>query len=103
MKFFYSIFLGAAFGVASIFIHASVPPLGLILSLLATGIGIWSIGRTWGKRSLKVIASLIWTVVILRAGYPGASDEYLIASSTVGVALMNIGFLVLLIAILLPT
>lgn len=103
MKFFYSIFLGAALGVASIFIHASVPPIGLILSLIATGIGIWSIGRKWGKRSLKVIASFIWTVVILRAGYPGTSDEYLIASSAVGVALMNIGFLVLLIAILLPT
>jgi preprotein translocase subunit Sss1 len=48
------------------------------------------------------MASFIWIVVVLRAGYPGASDEYLIASSAVGIALMNIGFLVLVIAILLP-
>ena len=102
MKFFYSIFLGAALGVASIFIHASLPPVGLILSLAATGTGIWSIGRMWGRRSLKVIASFIWTVVVLRAGFPGASDEYLIASNSVGVSLINIGFLVLLLAIFLP-
>lgn len=102
MKFFYSIILGAALGAASIFLHASLPPLGLILSLAATGTGIWSIGRKWGRRSLKVLASFIWIVVVVRASYPGASDEYLIASSAVGIALMNIGFLVLLLAILLP-
>lgn len=102
MKFFYSIFFGAALGASSIFIHASAPPFGLILSLVATGTGIWCIGRKWGRRSLKVIASFIWILVVLRAGYPGASDEYLIASSAVGIALMNIGFLVLVTAILLP-
>ncbi|MBF8252147.1 MAG: hypothetical protein HW379_489 [Actinobacteria bacterium] len=102
VKFFYSIFFGGALGAASIFIHASLPPFGLLLSLAATGTGIWCIGRKWGKRSLKVMASFIWIVVVLRAGYPGASDEYLIASSAVGIALMNIGFLVLVIAILLP-
>lgn len=103
MRFFYSIFLGAALGAASIFIHASVPPFGLIMSLVATGTGIWSIGRMWGRRSLKVLASFIWTLVVLRAGFPGASDEYLIEASTVGTSLINIGFLVLLIAILLPS
>ena len=102
MKFFYSIFLGAALGAASIFLHASVPPIGLIFSLAATGTGIWCIGRKWGRRSLKVIASFIWTVVVVRAGLPGSSDEYLIGSSAVGLALINIGFLVILIAILLP-
>lgn len=102
MKFFYSIILGAALGAASIFVHASLPPLGLILSLAATGTGIWSIGRKWGRRSLKVLASFIWILVVVRASYPGASDEYLIAFSAVGIALMNIGFLVLLIAIFLP-
>jgi hypothetical protein len=103
VKFFYSIVLGAALGVASIFIHASVPPMGLIFSLIATGTGIWSIGRMWGRRSLKVLASVVWTLVVLRAGFPGASDEYLIEATTVGTSLINIGFLVLLIAIVLPS
>jgi hypothetical protein len=44
----------------------------------------------------------MWTVVVMRAGYPGASDEYLVASSAVGIALLNVGFLVLIVAILLP-
>lgn len=102
MKFFYSIFFGAALGSASIFLHASVQPFGLILSLAATGTGIWCIGRKWGRKSLKVVASFIWMVVILLAASPGASDEYLIGSSAVGIALINLGFLVLLITILLP-
>jgi len=102
VKFFYSIFLGTALGAASIFIHASVPPVGLILSLVATGTGIWSIGRIWGRRSLKVLASFIWTLIVLRAGFAGASNEYLIEASTVGISLINIGFLVLLTAIILP-
>ena len=102
MKFFYSIFLGAALGAASVFIHASLPPFGLILSITATFTGIWSIGRMWGRRSLKVVASFVWTIVVLRASFPGASDEYLIAANSVGVSLINIGFIVFLIAILLP-
>lgn len=103
MKLIYSIFIGAALGAASVFIHSSVPPLGLMLSIAATYTGIWSIGRMWGRRSLKVVASVIWTAVVLRAGFPGASDEYLIEASTVGTSLINVGFLALLLAILLPT
>ncbi|CAB5103282.1 MAG: hypothetical protein F2954_00370 [Actinobacteria bacterium] len=102
MKFIYSLFIGAALGAASVFIHASVPPFGLMLSIVATGTGIWSIGRMWGRRSLKVVASLIWTAVVLRAGFPGASDEYLIEASAVGTSLINVGFLTLIIATLLP-
>ena len=102
MKFIYAVFIGAALGAASVFIHASVPPFGLMLSIVATGTGIWSIGRKWGRRSLKVVASLIWTAVVLRAGFPGASDEYLIEASTVGTSLINVGFLALIVAILLP-
>ena len=102
MKFIYAVFIGAALGAASVFIHASVPPFGLMLSIVATGTGIWSIGRMWGRRSLKVVASLIWTAVVLRAGFPGASDEYLIEASAVGTSLINVGFLALVVAILLP-
>lgn len=103
MKFFYSVIIGAALGAASVFIHSSVPPFGLMLSIVATGTGIWSIGRMWGRRSLKVVASLICTAIVLRAGFPGASDEYLIEASAVGTSLINVGFLALVVAILLPS
>jgi len=103
VKFFYSVIIGAALGAASVFIHASAPPFGLMLSIAATGTGIWSIGRMWGRRSLKVVGSLIWIAIVLRAGFPGASDEYLIEASAVGTSLINVGFLALVVAILLPT
>jgi hypothetical protein len=102
MRFIYSLFFGGALGAGSVFLHASLPPFGLILSLAATCAGIWSIGRLWGGRNLRIIASLAWTAVVLRAGFPGASDEYLIAGSSIGVLLINGGFLILILAVLLP-
>ena len=102
MRFIYSLFFGGALGAGSVFLHASLPPFGLILSLAATCAGIWSIGRLWGGRNLRIIASLAWTAVVLRAGFPGASDEYLIEGSTLGVLLINGGFLILILAVLLP-
>ncbi|CAB4700189.1 unannotated protein [freshwater metagenome] len=102
MKLIYAVIYGLGLGLASIFLHASIPPFGLLLSLVATGAGIWSIGRLWGGRSLRTIASLAWTVIVLRAGFPGVSDEYLIEGTAIGVSLINGGFLVLVLAILLP-
>jgi hypothetical protein len=102
MRFIYSLFFGAALGAGSVFLHASLPPFGLILSLAATCAGIWSIGRMWGGRNFRIIASLAWTAVVLRAGFPGASDEYLIEGSSIGVSLINGGFLILILAVLLP-
>jgi hypothetical protein len=39
---------------------------------------------------------------VLRAGFPGINEEYLIEGSAVGISLINMGFLALVIAILLP-
>ncbi|TRZ54782.1 MAG: hypothetical protein D4S00_08185 [Streptomycetaceae bacterium] len=102
MRFIYSALFGAMLALGSIFLHASLAPFGLILSLLATGVGIWSIGRTWGGRSLRIIASTVWIAIVLRAGFPGGSDEYLIEGSAIGISLINGGFLVLVLAVLIP-
>lgn len=102
MRFIYASVFGAALALGSIFLHASLVPFGLILSLLATGVGIWSIGRTWGGRTLRIIASAVWIAIVLRAGFPGASDEYLIEGSAIGISLINGGFLVLVLAVLTP-
>lgn len=64
--------------------------------------GIWSIGRMWGRRTLKILAAVAWTFVVLRAGFPGINEEYLIEGTAVGISLINMGFLALVIAILLP-
>lgn len=41
MKGIYSLLFGAALGASSIFIHSFYPPVGLVVSLVATGMGIW--------------------------------------------------------------
>ena len=102
MKPVYSLFFGAALGASSIFIHNLYPPVGLIVSLLATAMGIWATGRLWGKRSYKFIASIAWAVIVLRAGFPGASEEYLVQGDTVGVSLINFGFIAVVIGIVTP-
>ena len=102
MRKLYAIILGAGLGAGSVFLHSSLVPFGLIFVLLATLVGIWSIGRLWGRRTLKILAAVAWTFVVLRAGFPGINEEYLIEGSSVGITLINMGFLALVIAILLP-
>lgn len=60
MPFIYAVIFGGGLGVGSVFLHASLPPFGLLLSFTATCAGIWSIGRMWGGRKLRIIASCVW-------------------------------------------
>jgi hypothetical protein len=102
VRYLYSVAIGAGLGAGSVFMHASLVPFGLIFVLLATVAGIWSIGRMWGGKTLRVVASIAWTVVVLRAGFPGINDEYLIEGTAIGISLINVGFMALVLAILLP-
>ena len=102
MRKIYAIAIGAGLGAGSVFLHASLVPFGLIFVLLATLVGIWSIGRMWGGRTLKILAAAAWTFVVLQAGFPGINQEYLIEGTAIGISLINIGFLVLVLAVLLP-
>ena len=102
MRAIYSLLFGAALGASSIFIYSFYPPVGLIVSIFSTGIGIWATGRMWGKRSYTFIASIAWALVVLRAGFPGLNEEYLIQGDTIGVSLINFGFIALVIAIVTP-
>jgi hypothetical protein len=102
MKAIYSLVFGAALGASSIFIYSFYPPIGLIFSLLATAIGIWATGRLWGKHSYKFIAAIAWALVVLRAGFPGLNDEYLIQGGALGESLINFGFIAIVIAIVTP-
>ena len=94
--------MGLALGASSVFIYSVLPPVGLILSIAATCIGIWAAGRIWGQRIYRFIAAAAWGFVILRAGFPGVNEEYLIEGSAIGVSLINFGFIAVVIAILTP-
>jgi hypothetical protein len=97
MKGIYSLLFGAALGASSIFLHSFYPPVGLVVSLVATGMGIWATGRLWGKRVYKFIAAIAWALVVLRAGFPGLNE-----GDTIGVSLINFGFIAIVIAIITP-
>ena len=102
MCYLFSLLLGLALGASSVFIYSFYPPIGLILSIAATCLGIWAAGRLWGKRIYRFIAAAAWGFVILRAGFPGVNEEYLIQGSAIGVSLINFGFIAVVIAILTP-
>jgi hypothetical protein len=56
----------------------------------------------WGKRSFRLIAAIAWALVVLRAGFPGINEEYLLQGDAIGVSLINFGFIAVVIAILTP-
>ena len=102
MRYLYSAILGLALGVSSVFIYGMYPPIGLLLSIGATCLGIWAVGRLWGKRIYRYISAVVWSFIILRAGLPGLNNEYLVEATTAGNSLINFGFIAVVIAILTP-
>ena len=102
MRNLYSLIFGAALGASSIFLYSLYPPVGLVLSSAATFIGTWAAGRMWGKRSFRFFAAAAWSLVVLRAGFPGINEEYLLQGDGLGVSLINFGFIAVVIAILTP-
>jgi hypothetical protein len=46
--------------------------------------------------------AFVWGFVVLRAGFPGLNDEYLIQGDGLGTSLLNIGFIAIVIAIIMP-
>ncbi len=102
MRYLYSLILGLALGAGSVFLYSLYPPVGLVLSIVASTLGIWAVGRLWGKRSYRIIAVAAWAFVILRAGFPGINEEYLLQGDSMGISLINFGFIAVVIAILTP-
>jgi hypothetical protein len=102
MKYLYSLLLGLALGASSVFVYNLYPPFGLLLSLAGTSFGVWASGRKWGGRTYRFIVAIVWVFVVLRAGFPGLNNEYLIQGDGLGTSLLNIGFMVIVIAIIMP-
>lgn len=102
MKYLYSLILGLALGTSSVFVYDLYKPFGLIFSVVATFVGIWAAGRKWGSRTFRIIATIAWGLVVLRAGFPGVNEEYLIQGTNTGISLINFGFIAAVIAIFTP-
>ena len=101
MRVIYSIIIGALLALGSILLHLVLPPFGCLFALVSSMVGVWAIGRTWGRRYLKVIAGFVWVIIVLRGGTPGLSNEILIQGDAIGSALINIGFIAIFAAVAL--
>jgi hypothetical protein len=94
MKFLSSLLFGALVAISATLIHQTLPPLGVAVGIIATYVGIWYMGRRYGKRRYKFYALIAWLIVISKAGSFGAGNELLIQGDNPGSALLMIGFLV---------
>jgi hypothetical protein len=100
MKFLSSLLFGALVAISATLIHQTLPPFGVAVGIIATYAGIWYMGRRYGKRRYKFYALIAWLIVISKAGSFGAGNELLIQGDNPGSALLMIGFLVGLVAVL---
>lgn len=102
MKLIYAVVFGALLGASATLLHLLLFPLGLILGLAATVIGIWAIGRTWRLRKYKVLAAGAWLVVVVQGATLGVGGELLIQGDLAGSLLILLGTFALVLAIILP-
>ena len=98
----YSAALGLMAGIAAVLLHIFCPPVGLVIAILGSAATIWAIGRHYGARSFKLVASVAWALVLWRASSFGVGNELLVQGNSEGSALVFLGLLALFIAIALP-
>jgi hypothetical protein len=102
MKFIYAELVGALLGASATLLHLLLFPLGLILSLVATVVGIWAIGRAGRLRKFKVVAAAAWLAVVVQGATLGVGGELLIQGDLAGSLLILLGTFSLVLAVFLP-
>jgi len=100
MRALLSLLFGAVVAIGAILIHPTRPPVGVILALIGTYMCIRGVGRYFGRKRYKLIALFGWFMVIIRAGTFGVGQELLIQGDNSGTALLFIGFILGIIAVL---
>jgi hypothetical protein len=93
---------GALLGASATLLHILLFPLGLILGLTATVLGIWAIGRSTRLQRYKVLAAIAWLFVVVQGATLGVGEELLIQGDLAGSLLLLLGTLALVVAIFLP-
>ena len=99
MNFLLSLISGAATAVIAILLHQSIPPFGVIASLLFTYLAIWLVGRIFGSRRYKWWAAFAWIIVLFRGATFGTGQELLVQGDGVGSTLLLLGTLIALSAV----
>ena len=99
MRALVALLMGSLIGIAATLIHPTMTPFGVILAVVATYLSIRWIGRFFGRKRYKLIALIGWFIVIIRAGTFGVGQELLIQGDNSGSALLFIGFIVGIVAV----
>jgi len=102
MRIIYAAIAGALLGVSATLLHIFLFPLGLIIGLTGTIVGIWSLSRSWQLRKYKIIAAVFWLYIVVQGSMLGVGGELLIQGDLAGSLLILLGSLSLVIAVLLP-
>ena len=102
MRYLYSLIFGAFVGFTAVILHNAWQPVGFILSIILTYLGIKLLGIKYYFRRYKVIAAVSWLFIVLRAGNPGLGDELLIYGNTYGNLFLMTGFVAAVIAVVTP-
>jgi len=102
MKFIYSAAIGILTAIAAVLLHVFNPPVGLILALVGSAATIWAIGRQFGARKYKLVASLVWGFILWRASTFGVGNELLVQGNAQGSALVFVGLISLFIVTAMP-
>jgi hypothetical protein len=102
MKALASLLAGAATGVAAVFLHLFLPPFGLALAVIGTFTAIWAVGRRFGKRRYKFLATLAWMFIFSRGASFGNGKEIFIQGDSLGNYFLALSFIVIIAALLMP-
>ena len=102
MRIVYAAITGALMGASATLLHIFLFPLGLLLGLTGTMVGIWALGRMWQLRKYKVIAAISWLYIVVQGSTLGVGGELLIQGDLAGSLLILLGTLSLVIAAILP-
>jgi hypothetical protein len=102
MRTIASLLVGAATGAAAVFLHLFLPPFGIALAVLGTFTSIWALGRRFGKRRFKVIATIAWMFIFSRGASFGNGNEIFIQGDSLGNYFLALSFIAILVALLLP-
>lgn len=102
MKVIGALLVGFSSGAAAIFLHHFAPPFGIAIATAGTFVAIWAVGRSFGKRIYKLIATTSWIAIFWRGASLGVGNEIFIQGDRLGNTFLITSVIALIIALALP-
>lgn len=102
MKILFAALYGILLGASATLLHILLFPLGILIGLAGTVIGIWAVGRNYRDRKYKVIAAIAWLYAVVQAATLGVGGELLVQGDLAGTLLLLGGTFSLVLAVVLP-